>query len=309
MSEPIHDDELDTSERVVRLLLAAQCPAWAGLPLSSLRTSGTDNAMWRVTVPEGGDVVVRLPRRARPETDLDRELQILQAVAAGPLAEVVATPVVRHVGEPTDAFRCRWAVLGWIEGADAWTARRRPAGQEALAGDLATAVGAIGALEAMPAPHRAPGQRGGPLGPLLDGLERWLDPRWDPAAHLDVAAVRRSAAECRAVTDEPVVPAFVHGDLIPGNLLLRGGRLSAIIDWTSAAIADPAQDLTPAWAVFDEHDRAAFREAVGVDEATWLRARANALQQAVAGVVYYTPRRHPLGEVMARTLQRILTDR
>lgn len=37
-------------------------------------------------------------------------------------------------------------------------------------------------------------------------------------------------------------------------------------------------------------------------------ARAFALEQAVGGVLYYVPRRHPLGDVMARTLARILTD-
>jgi aminoglycoside phosphotransferase (APT) family kinase protein len=62
VSERIHDDEPDTSEAIVRALLAAGCPQWATLPLTYLRTSGTDNAMWRVHADGGGDVVVRLPR-------------------------------------------------------------------------------------------------------------------------------------------------------------------------------------------------------------------------------------------------------
>jgi aminoglycoside phosphotransferase (APT) family kinase protein len=108
------------------------------------------------------------------------------------------------------------------------------------------------------------------------------------------------------VADAKVAITFVHGDLIPGNLLLTGGRLAAIIDWGSAGYGDPAQDLTPAWAVFDGSSRQIFLEATGGDDATRLRARAFALEQAVGGVLYYTPRRHPLGDVMARTLHRIL---
>ncbi|MBL0004715.1 MAG: hypothetical protein IPP00_12255 [Actinomycetales bacterium] len=42
------------------------------------------------------------------------------------------------------------------------------------------------------------------------------------------------------------------------------------------------------------------------DDDSWLRARGYALQQAVAGVIYYTPRRHPLADVMRRTLHAIL---
>ena len=89
----------------------------------------------------------------------------------------------------------------------------------------------------------------------------------------------------------------------------EAGRLSAIIDWGTAGYADPAQDLAPAWAVLDGHSRDIFRQAVDADEATWIRARTFELQHAVAGVLYYIPRRHPLGDVMARTLDRILEQR
>jgi hypothetical protein len=60
--------------------------------------------------------------------------------------------------------------------------------------------------------------------------------------------------------------------------------------------------------VFDKRSRAVFQEAIGVDDAAWLRARAFELEHAVGGVLYYTPRRHPLADVMARTLHRILEE-
>jgi hypothetical protein len=53
-------------------------------------------------------------------------------------------------------------------------------------------------------------------------------------------------------------------------------------------------------------DRATFREVLGADDAAWLRGRTFELEHAVGGVLYYLPRRHPLGDVMARTLERIL---
>ncbi len=41
-------------------------------------------------------------------------------------------------------------------------------------------------------------------------------------------------------------PVWVHGDGAPGNLLIEQGQLSAVIDFGSLAIGDPACDLTMA---------------------------------------------------------------
>jgi aminoglycoside phosphotransferase (APT) family kinase protein len=310
VSDHVHDDELDTSEPVVRALLRAQCPQWADLDLSYLNTSGTDNAMWRVQVSTGEDMVVRLPRRARTGTDVEQEVGVLRAIAGRPLANVVRTPVVLHAGMPESEFPHAWIVLGWLDGTDAWTQRDAIDGaDDDFAIGLADAVRVIGGLTQVPAPHRQAGERGGPVMPLLERLDRWLvDPRWHAADLIDVAAVKRCADSAREAADVAVTTTFVHGDLIPGNLLVAGGRLAAIIDWGSAGYADPAQDLTPAWAVFDGRSRRIFLDAMAADDATWLRGRAFALEQAVGGVLYYTPRGHPLGDVMARTLHRILHE-
>lgn len=310
VSDRIHDGEPDTSETTVRALLSAQCPEWANLALTYLRTSGTDNAMWRVQVPWGEDVVVRLPRRPGAAANVELELAVLQRIGDTPLADIVDTPRVRHFGTPDEVFPHRWAVLGWLDGTDAWTARKTLGGSlEKLAIDLAAAVRAIGTLTNMPVPHREPGDRGGPIEPALERLDWWLDePMWHANAVIDVAAVRRCANQTLEASHDHVEVRFVHGDLIPGNLLLVANRLRSIIDWGSAAYGDPAQDLGAAWALFDERTRPIFREAVGADEATWLRARAFELQQAVGGVLYYTPRGHSLGDVMARTLERILEE-
>jgi aminoglycoside phosphotransferase (APT) family kinase protein len=178
-----------------------------------------------------------------------------------------------------------------------------------LAVEVAELVQGIAGTEDVPARTRRDGERGGPIGPLLESLERWLSaPQWDAASFVDVTAIRRLADEARELEGEPVEPGFVHGDLIPGNLLLHEGRLEAVIDWGSCAIADPAQDLTPAWALFEPLGRKVFREAVGYDDAAWLRARTFELEQTVGGIVYYEPKGHPLGDVMRRTLTRILAE-
>ncbi len=201
--------------------------------------------------------------------------------------------------------------MQWIEGSDAWTARLELAARplDQLASDLGEAVVAIGEITDAAVRRRAPGSRGGPLLPLLDRLDEWLLRAESTGVGLvDVTAVRRLADEARELVDEPVAESFVHGDLIPGNLLVESGRLAAIIDWGGVGRGDPAQDFAPAWSVLTKAERPAFREAVGADDAAWIRARTFELEHAVGGVLYYRPKGHPLGDVMARTLERILND-
>jgi aminoglycoside phosphotransferase (APT) family kinase protein len=306
----IHDDEPDTGEAIVRTLLAAECPHWSGRSVEYLLNSGTDNAMWRVRVGDAADVVVRLPRRPNAAEKVAREAELQQRLSPSPLASVVSIPRVLHVGEPHEVFPHRWSVFGWLHGSDAWSARAELGNRlDGLATDLAGAVLAIRELPGdLPAEARGHGKRGGPIGPLVQRLERWLDdPRWHASELIDVARVRHLAAEALDVEDSAST-CFAHGDLIPGNLLVRSGRLSAILDWGGAGYGDPAQDLAPAWSVFHPASRQLFRRIVQADDADWVRARTIELEHAVGGVLYYVPRKHALGDVMATTLARILGE-
>lgn len=154
--------------------------------------------------------------------------------------------------------------------------------------------------------HRpaSPGNVAAPF-KALDGRVRWWLAR--AGGLIDVCAVTRLWEECLEGAADDVEPALVHGDLIPGNLLLADAHLTGVIDRGGLGAGDPAQDLDPAWSVLDAAGAAALREALDVDEPSWLRARGFTLEHAVGGIVYYTPRRHPLGDVMQRTLDRLLS--
>ena len=222
----------------------------------------------------------------------------------------VAVPEVVHAGGSSQGYPYRWAILRWLDGVDAWQARHHENwfGPD-LGRELAAVVGHLRRMPITDLPPREPGQRGGRL-PALDGqLRRWLE---HAAGLIDVSAVTRVWEEClAAATDDnatdDIAPAVVHGDLIPGNLLVADARLTAVIDWGLVGAADPAQDLEPAWSVLDAAGAAAFREALDVDERSWARGRGFALEHAVGAVVSYKPRRHPLGDVMQRTLDRLLS--
>ena len=80
-------------------------------------------------------------------------------------------------------------------------------------------------------------------------------------------------------------PVWVHGDVAVGNLLVRRGRLSAVLDFGTSAVGDPACDLVIAWTFLPDAAREVFREAVALDDATWARARGWALWKALLGLV------------------------
>ena len=103
-------------------------------------------------------------------------------------------------------------------------------------------------------------------------------------------------------------PVWIHGDLLKSNLLFQDGRLCAVIDFGSVGIGDPAADVVPAWSIFRSISRKTFRQALGVDEDTWSRARGYALHQALMIIPYYT-RTNPEFVTMAkRTVDEVLSD-
>ncbi|MCE0448053.1 phosphotransferase [Streptomyces tricolor] len=53
----------------------------------------------------------------------------------------------------------------------------------------------------------------------------------------------------------------------PGNVLVGGGRLSAVIDFGCAGVGDPAVDLIVAWNLLPGTARDTFRQAVGAGDA------------------------------------------
>ena len=104
-------------------------------------------------------------------------------------------------------------------------------------------------------------------------------------------------------------PVWIHGDLLPGNLLVEQGRLSAVIDFGGLAVGDPACDLLGAWSFLSADAREVFRVSLSVDDATWARGRGWALSVALIAVPYYQSTNHVFADLAARMIDEVLTDR
>ncbi len=101
---------------------------------------------------------------------------------------------------------------------------------------------------------------------------------------------------------------WVHADLLRPNVLVRDGRLCAVIDFGGIGVGDPAADVIAAWSVFGPTGRAAFRSALDVDDATWQRARGYALHQAAMIIPYYGVTNPRFVALATRTIEELLAD-
>lgn len=273
-------------------LVAEQMPALRHLPIRAVPSVGTVNAVFRL----GDDLCLRLPRVPAWAESLDRELRWLPELAPHlPLS--VPEPVAR--GVPGAGYPLGWAVLRWIEGAP--YADDLVGDETAAARSLASFVVALRALDASEAP--VAGRR--PLAELDDQTRTAI--RSVP----DLLDVRAATAAWRCALDAPAwsgAPSWIHGDLLRPNLLVREGRLTAVIDFGGVGGGDPATDVVPAWSVFGAAGRRAYREALAVDGATWERARGIALHQAVLLIPYYRDANPAFAALGIRTVRQVLAD-
>jgi aminoglycoside phosphotransferase (APT) family kinase protein len=150
--------------------------------------------------------------------------------------------------------------------------------------DLAAFIRALHAIDTTGAPPRAPGNRGGPLAERDDGVRQSIA---DLGTRIDGPATLRSWETSLEASGWDGGDVWVHGDLLPGNLLVVEGRLSAVIDFGTLTVGDPACDLLPAWNLFAGPSRRRFLSALDVDDAARLRGRGWAFAQAVTALPYY----------------------
>lgn len=275
-------------------LVAAQFPGWAGLPLARVDSWGTDNTIYRL----GADLVVRLPRSAETARFVLVEREWLPRLAPELPLRV---PEVCGTGEPGAGFPYPWAVYRWLDGTD-------------LAGrvgvelpEVAVALGGFLAALWRVDPAGGPRSRRAEPVSVRDDAEVRDDIRQLAAAGWVDAAAATAVSEAGLAVPWTGEPAWIHGDLLPGNLLASGDRLTAVIDFGLMGVGDPAGDLLPAWTLLNPRDRAAFRDAAGADDATWIRGRAWALKTGLGAVRVYhdsnpalaVPGRHALARTTA----------
>jgi aminoglycoside phosphotransferase (APT) family kinase protein len=285
----MHADEVDIDADVVRRLVIAQHPQWADLEIEPVTSTGTVNAIWRL----GADMYVRLPRIESWAGHLDNEVQWLPMLATH-LSLDVPRPIA--VGQPQFGYPFQWAIFAWLEGE---VFVPGAVDEHRAAADLAQFIAELRGVATRGAP---PSRRDRPLHALDAQVHAAINAAGE---FIDAEAVASAWDEVLQASPWSGAPVWVHGDLLPPNALVLDGRISAIIDFGGVGVGDPAVDVIAAWSMLDESGRAVFRTALGIDDATWARARGLALHQALMIIAYYVKSNAAFVAMAQRTVNQI----
>lgn len=278
-------------------LVTAQFPAWADLPLEPVHTTGTDHTIYRL----GADLAVRLPRNPAAAKQVDKEHRWLPRLAPSLPLEI---PVPLAKGTPAEDFPWPWSIHRWLEGENLLAEPIADLRRTAV--ELGAFVAALHQLDPAGGPPPGPHNffRGAPLA------------RRDAATRTAIHTLRGTLdGAATAVWDAALhaprwqgPPAWIHGDLLPGNLLARNGRLRAVIDFGGLGVGDPACDLMAAWTLLSTDSRETFRRATGADDAAWARGRGWALSFGLIALPHYRDSNPALARLARRTIDETLAD-
>jgi aminoglycoside phosphotransferase (APT) family kinase protein len=269
------DSQIDVThlvidEMLVRGLVDAQFPHWSHLPIRPVAAGGWNNKTFHL----GNHMLVRLPSAAAYAAQVQKEQRWLPILA--PLLPLpIPTPLA--LGMPANGYPWKWSIYEWIDGEVALP--------ECITDlrDFATCLARfLVELQGIdtaggPAPGLHNFYRGGPL-LTYDAQTRQAIAVLKDKINVDAVTEIWNAALNAPWHGKPV---WIHGDVSLGNLLVREGRLSAVIDFGILGVGDPACDLAIAWTLFQDNSREAFRVTLKLDADTWARGRGWTLWKAL----------------------------
>src|SRR5215470_5275091 len=260
--------EIDAS--LVKQLIRRQFPQWAGLPIAPVENDGWDNRTFRL----GDTMSVRLPSAPAYVAQIEKEHHWLP-VLRPQLPLPIPVPLAR--GTPGAGYPWQWSIYGWLDGEPAHTARINDLTR--FAEDLGYFLRALRRIDASDGPVAGAHNfhRGGSIN-VYDTETREAIVKL--GNEIDGSAVTQ-VWDRALTTSWHGPPVWIHGDVAASNLLVNDGQLCAVIDFGCAGVGDPSCDLVIAWTFLDSDSRDVFRSAIGLDPATWERARGWAIWKAL----------------------------
>jgi len=280
-------DCLPTKEEInaslVKQLIGIQFPQWSDLTIQPIELNGWDNNTFRL----GEEMSVRLPSAEWYSAQVEKEHRWLPKLAP---CLPLTIPIPLAMGAPSELYPWHWSIYRWIEGEPATI--ERIADLIEFAKSLAQFLTALQQIDPTDGPVPGPQNfyRGGDLA-VYDSETRQAIQKLGSKVDAKAATKVWEAALRATWLGSPV---WFHGDVATGNLLVRNGRLSAVIDFGSSGVGDPACDLVIAWTLFSGDCREAFRSVMTADAAAWRRGRGWALWKALitlAGTIESSPKR------------------
>lgn len=269
---------MNIDEKLAKKLINEQFPEWSHLTVTPVETSGWDNRTFHL----GDGMSIRMPSDEAYAPQILKEFKWLPVLAKG-LSVQITNPIA--LGKPSDTYPWHWSVNQWLDGDVASLANI--ANLNDFAESLGCFLNEFHKIDATTGPQAGEHNfhRGGDLANYDKEMQEAL-PKINEKQHREIATALWQDALSSKWQEKLV---WVHGDLATGNILVRDGKLHAIIDFGCMAVGDPACDLVLAWNFFDKESREIFQRTVSIDKATWIRAMAWALWKTLCWPIKGTP--------------------
>lgn len=290
---------MNINTELVNMLISSQFPAYAHLPIRPVAKSGHDNRTFHL----GNQLSVRLPSAEGYAAQVTKEskwLPYLQQQLSLPITQQVA------IGKPEFGYPFAWSICHWLPGK---TASEGPiADLNQFASDLADFLIDLQKIDCQEGPPAGLHNyyRGGDLATYHHDVARVLANQ-DLNLQGDrqvLATIWQTALE----THWSSPPVWVHGDVAPTNMLVRDGRLSAVIDFGVLGTGDPSCDLVMAWTFFEGQSQQIFKNCFSYSVDVWQRAKGWALWKALITVEEWQHKDHSRYLEAVAVIQQVLAD-
>jgi len=264
----MNDKSIMPTLDLARKLIAEQFPEYASLPIVDVEKQGHDNRTYRL----GDDMLIRMPTAEDYALKVPKEQELLPGLAKR-LSISIPAPI--KMGKPSADYTYPFSIYKWLSGKSINLLTLTAQDKERLAFDLAKFLKELQAINDVEGPE--PGQHNWYRGDHVSVYNKGAREQIAALAEIIDASQLLALWEQACATRWDKQPVWIHGDFAIGNILVDGGKLSAVIDFGGAAVGDPACDLVIAWTYLSGKAREIFIAEIDMDPDTWLRARAWAL--------------------------------
>lgn len=238
---------IEINKKLVQNLINEQFPQWKDLVIEPVAKSGHDNRTFHL----GSKMTVRLPSGKGYAAQVEKELTWLPYLQKN-LTMTISSPIAK--GYPSCGYPFSWSINKYIEG-DTLT-KQNINNLNEFADDLAKFLKEFQKIDTTNGPQAGLHNyyRGGDLAvyhnetiEALENLKTVLPTElllkiWQRALNASVSDLN----------------VWVHGDIAPGNLLVKNGKLAAVIDFGVLGVGDSSCDYAMAWTFFEEESRQRF---------------------------------------------------
>ncbi|TQR42257.1 aminoglycoside phosphotransferase family protein [Paenibacillus popilliae] len=259
---------LDISTKLAFRLVKEQFPEWGNLKIRPVAQSGHDNRTFHL----GETMTIRLPSGYEYVPQIEKEAKWLPFLAER-LSLPISCPVSQ--GKPTDYYPFPWSINKYIEGETISTENVPDIKRIAI--DLSTFLQELQSINPKGAPTAGEHNFFRGASPIVynEQVEIALQEQKSNLPTQKIKEIWESAI----ASEWKLPPVWIHGDIAPGNLLIKNGGLCGVIDFGIMGVGDPACDYAMAWTFFDSYSRKYFLQ--GLDKGTIDRARGWALWKAL----------------------------